>query len=73
MNLQARLQHIKNMPNPNSLYVNDNWIWLRVHKTAGTSMHNNFLKNHCINLNKHRDEVQRWLGTVNEENIGEWS
>lgn len=63
---------IKNYHNQNSLYINPDrkWLWLRIHKTAGTSIYSK-LQHDCINLSKgkHQLEAKQWINTISEEEI----
>lgn len=64
---------IRNYHNPNSLYINtlDKWLWLRIHKTAGTSMYDAFLKDHCLNIAKpgQSETVRKWINTVTTQEL----
>lgn len=64
-----RLEHIKNLYNPNSLYVGKDWIWIRVHKTAGTSMYDYFLKDHCITHSRQKNKLQNWINSISENDL----
>lgn len=64
---------IKKYHNVNSLYINqqNKWLWLRIHKTAGTSMYDGFLKDHCINISKknHHQEVKNWIQHITDKEL----
>lgn len=65
------IEFIKNYHNPHSLYINEDnkWLWLRIHKNAGTSMFD-FLKDHCINDPKLKGiYAKRWLQNITEKEI----
>jgi hypothetical protein len=64
-----RLEHISNLHNPSSVYIGNSWIWLRVHKTAGTSMYDHYLRSHCINISKQKDQVDNWLSRIDEDQL----
>ena len=63
-----RLKHIRNLHNPSSVYIGSSWIWLRVHKTAGTSMYN-CIRDYCINMSKQKDQVNDWLNNIDEDDL----
>ncbi len=70
-----RLEHISNLHNPSSIYIGDRWIWLRVHKTAGTSMYD-CIRDHCINISKQKIKVKNWLSRIDEDELNKqfiWS
>lgn len=70
-------QFIKNYHNPNSLYINqeNKWLWLRIHKTAGTSIYDAFLYQYCINIAKpkQRNKVEQWLQEINNESLNQYT
>lgn len=71
-----RLEHISNLHNPSSVYIGSTWIWLRVHKTAGTSMYDYYLRDYCINSSKQKDKVKYWLSRTDEDELNKkfiWS
>lgn len=71
-----RLEHISNLHNPSSLYIGNHWLWLRVHKTAGTSMYDYYLRDHCINRSKQKGKVKNWLSQIDEDELNKkfiWS
>lgn len=68
-NTEIISKHIKNLKNKSSLYVAEDWIWLRVHKTAGTSMYDYYLRNYCINESKDFDYMEYWVENVNDQDL----
>lgn len=71
------LKFIKTYHNPSSLYINttNKWLWLRIHKTAGTSMYDGFLKDHCINISKqnHYNQVQTWIKNLTKAELAQYT
>lgn len=64
------MKFIKTYHNPSSLYINkkDKWLWLRIHKTAGTSIYDGFLKDYCLNKRHQDKEVTQWINTIDTLN-----
>ena len=70
-------QFIKDYHNKNSLYIGDKWIWLRIHKNAGTSMYQGFLNDFCINMSqskgidnfKDKAKVKKWIDNMTDEKL----
>lgn len=67
---------LKDYHNPASIYVNERnrWVWLRIHKNAGTSMYDGFLKDYCHNMIKkpkgvHDPTVDKWLTELTDEKL----
>lgn len=74
---EIRQEHILNLHNECSIYIGDKWIWLRIHKNAGTSMYD-MIRDECINIAKENQEeqVKNWLDKIEEINLNEkfiWS
>jgi len=67
---------IKTYHNRCSLYINkeSKWLWLRIHKTAGTSMYDNFLRDYCINVNKgeQRTEAIHWAKNITDVELKDY-
>jgi len=74
------MNFIKDYHNPNSLYINkeNKWLWLRIHKTAGTSMYDGFLYKHCINISKRTPnynrptEAKKWIDNMDNEKLKDY-
>jgi len=53
-------------------------VWLRIHKTAGTSIYDGFLWRHCINISKRAPNVndpkkaQKWIDNTTDEELKEY-
>ena len=73
-----KAEFIKNYHNSNSLYINEKnkWLWLRIHKNAGTSMYDDFLYKHCINESKSntkdKSRVIKWRKNITDEKLEDY-
>ena len=75
-----KAKFLKDYHNPASIYVNKEhkWVWLRIHKNAGTSMYDGFLKDHCHNMVKkpkgvHDPVVDEWIMGITDEELEEYT
>lgn len=68
-----KAEFIKTYHNPSSLYFNSQkkWLWLRIHKTAGTSMFD-ALRNYCYCMAKNKPETENWINDLTDEEINEY-
>ena len=61
---------------PSSLYPSpeNKWLWIRIHKNAGTSMFDPFLIEHCYNSVKRNPEakVERWMSDLTNESLKDY-
>lgn len=67
---------IQNYYNPSSLYFNEEekWLWLRIHKTAGTSMYDGFLRGRCINISKtNLEPAAQWLHSITDALLDQYT
>jgi len=73
LDLSSRLKHVLELYNPASIYVNPEkeWLWIRVHKTAGTSMFD-LLQNNCYTTSKNNREVLNWLKRITASEINKY-
>ena len=66
-----KAEQIKNFFMPSSLYPNPGkkWLWIRIHKNAGTSMFNPFLIEHCFNIVKRNPNliVDYWVKSLSND------
>lgn len=60
------MNFINDYINKCSLYIGKDWIWYRIHKTAGTSL-KDALHRHCINIVDNSKEFESWQSTINED------
>ena len=62
---------------PSSLYPNieKKWLWIRIHKNAGTSMYDGYLKDHCLNVVKNNPDgmVDQWIKEPEIKDYFVWS
>lgn len=73
----SAVKFLKTYHNPNSLYINteSKWLWLRIHKTAGTSMYDGFLRDHCLNIAKQeqKPQVLRWISAITDAELEQYT
>lgn len=71
---------IREFPNKASLYINakDKWLWIRIHKTAGTSIWDgNLVDNpnvwNIVKTPDHKESAQAWIDQVTTEELSKYA